>query len=281
MRLAWPIGMVHLTARALPGTLLIHDWTEALELWRRLVRAFPDARAICVMPNHVHVLAPDDHARRRLSGVMSGFARWRGHHRAQDAACWQPQPAVEPMSDESHERRMIRYILLNPCRGGLVADPLAWPLSLHRDLVGLGDPARRVRDPEAHHRYVSSDPTVGVEGTDLPVLSPGRASLAAVEAAVGAVLRLPSADVKQRARRWLVRAAWARENVDVPTLTAWLGVTRSAIYKLLGEPPTPKTIRANPTLYAINRVIGDPRFGPLVDRGPRTTWSQWRLHRRG
>ncbi len=274
-----PAPMIHLTARALPGTLLFHDWTEALELWRRLLRAFPDARALCLMPNHPHVVTPDDHARARLTGVMSGYARWRGHHRDQDAACWQPQPRAEPIPDAAHQRRTVRYVLLNPCRGNLVADPLAWPLSLHRDLVGLGDPAWRARDPDALHRYVSSDPTVSVSGTELPGLYAGRASLDAIEAAVGAVLRLQPSDARvcPPARKLLVRAAWYRDHTDLPALAAHLGVSRSGAYKLLGTPPTRASIGEDPWLSAVLRATGDPRFPALTPRRGGAYWSDWRL----
>jgi len=274
-----PTPLVHLTARALPGTLLFHDWTEALRLWRRLLRAFPDARALCLMPNHPHVVAPDDRARQRLSAVMSGYARWRAHHRAQDGACWQPQPRAEPIPDAAHQRRTVRYVLLNPCRGGLVVDPLAWPLSLHRDLVGLGDPAWRTREPEALHRYVSSDPTASVIGTELPGLHSGPAHLDAIAAAVGAVLRIEPSDVRRvpRARRLLVRAAWYRENTDIPALADHLGIARSGAYRLLGTPPTCATIGEDPWLSAVLRVTGDPRFPALTPRRGGTRWSDWRL----
>jgi hypothetical protein len=274
-----PAPLVHLTARALPGTLLFHDWTEALELWRRLLRAFPDARALCLMPNHPHVVAPDDRARQRLSAVMSGYARWRAHHRKQDGACWQPQPRAEPIPDAAHQRRTVRYVLLNPCRGNLVEDPLAWPLSLHRDLVGLGDPARRAREPEALHRYVSSDPTVSITGTELPGLYAGPARLDAIETAVGAVLRLQPGDLLNHAhaRTLLVRAAWYRENTDMPALADHLGLARSGAYRLLGAAPARAAIREDPWLSAVLRVTGDPRFPALTPRRGGARWSEWRL----
>lgn len=271
----------HVTARSVAG-LLFHDFTEALALWRRLVAAFPEAPALCLMPNHPHVIAAAEGARERMSGVMSGYARWRGHRRGQDAHCWQPQPAVELLPDADHLRRSIRYVLLNPCRGGLVDDPLAWPLSTHRDLVGLGDPRLRVRNPEQHHAYVSADPTVSLTGTELPGRQAGAASLAAVEAAVGAVLRMEPDEVRgtPRGRRLCVRAAWIRENTDPEALGAWLGITRTRVYAILQGPPSRTKVEADPMLAAVLRVIGDPRFGPLTlpPRANPTRWAGWRLN---
>lgn len=75
----------------------------------------------------------------------------------------------------------MRYVHLNPCRAGLASDPLSWPWSTHRGLIGaeldpwvttealagaLGRPARGLG--EWLHGYISGDSTVAVEGTELP-----------------------------------------------------------------------------------------------------------------
>lgn len=268
----------HFVARALQGTLLFHDWTEALELWDRLRRAFPDARAICLMPNHVHIVAETEGGRRRLSAVMSGFARWRGSYRGQDAHCWEPQPTPRDLPDDAHLRRTIRYVLLNPCRGDLVSDPLAWALSTHRDHVGLGDPALKVRTPDKFHAWVSGDPSVRVEGTPLPELVLG-APLPAIEVAVGAVLRLiPEAVRKTAAGRRLCLRAAAMSDVSDPRLLAdWLSVDRSLVQRRLVGLPSRRDLEREPLLLAVLKVAGDPRFGPLqLRRGADPTrWSGW------
>ena len=182
--------MDHIVARSTPGTLLFRTWTEAQNLWDRLVE-IPAISALVLMPNHIHLLAPDvseqDFTRR-----MSGYARWRTHRRGVRGPVWQPHPPFHEMPDSSHTRRTRRYIHLNPCRAGLVDDPLAWPFSTHRDATGLTVDAvvKRSGDAVAFHAYVSADPTVCVEGTWLPQGSAGpRTSLDEVEAAVSALTR--------------------------------------------------------------------------------------------
>lgn len=272
--------VVHLVARSSAG-LLFHDWTEALALWRRLLAAFPEARAVCVMPNHTHVLAGEADARARMSAVMSGFARWRAHRRGGDGACWAPQPAPVPVKDGEHLRRTERYVLLNPCRGRLATDPLAWPLSTHRDLCGFGQLGRRVRDPARLHAYVSSDPKVSLVGTELPGLALGSAPLPAIEAAVSAVLRLEPAEVRARteARRLAIRAAWMRENTDVGLLGAWMATSRRTVYRALSPTPTRARLDTDPQLGAVMRAVGDPRFDALAPRPrvDRTRWEGWRV----
>lgn len=273
--------LVHLAARALPGTLLFHTWTEALALWRRLIDAFPDALGICVMPNHVHLLVPAEGARARLAGVMSGYARWRGHHRGERGDCWEPAPPPVGLADDDPKRvrRTLRYIHLNPCRGALAGDPLSWPLSTHRDAVGLGDPRRREREPGRFHEFVSADPTVSLVGTELPGLHRGAARLDEVEAAVGAVLRLQPREVRALApaRRLLLRAARVCE-VDLDAIRDHLRLGRSQAFHLSRALPTSRDVDQEPLLYTVLRVVGDPRFAPLA-LSPRldpTTWRGWR-----
>ena len=71
--------MHHIVARSTLGTLLFRTWTEAQNLWDRLVE-IPAISALVLMPNHIHLLAPDvseqDFTRR-----MSGYARWWNHRR--------------------------------------------------------------------------------------------------------------------------------------------------------------------------------------------------------
>ena len=267
---------VHLVARALPHTLLFHDWCEALSLWRRLVATVPKARAVCVMPNHVHLVTTDPLARAKLSKLMSGFARWRSHKRgSQSATCWQPQPEIRPVADIKHLRRTIRYVLLNPCRGGLASDPLRWPLSNHRDLTGLAIDFAADGEPERLHRYVSSDPSVSLAGTELPAKHRGHAPLAVVEAAVGSVLRLAPTELTATAfsTRVLVRAATVCESAGVARLAQHTGWSRSWVYQQLNPPEMPD-IRGDRALTCVMRVIGDPRFGSLT-LAPRATPTRW------
>jgi hypothetical protein len=161
-------------------SLVEHD--VASWLWGRLRRAFPDALSAGLMPDHVHVFTPardEDDARLRLSCVCNGLRRTRGRGAL---ITWDPASAEEVSDDPQKVGRQVRYVALNPCREKLVADPLSWIWSTHRDLVGaVLDPwvpverlARalrcRSRDfPQRHHQYVSADPSACVSGTAFPL----------------------------------------------------------------------------------------------------------------
>lgn len=274
-----PSSRFHFVARALPGTLLFHDWTEALALWERLVVAFPDADALCLMPNHPHIVSADAHGRAKLSRVMSAFARWRAARRKDSTgSCWMPQPDPVEIPDEKHLRRTIRYVLLNPCRGGLAADPLAWPLSNHRDLVGLGTRFAAVPQPVRFHTFVSSDTTVALVGSTLPGGYRGRATTDEIVRAVSSILRIQPAEMfsNRFATETFVTLA-ARCEMSVNEIAATTGRLPSAIYARLTRSAKAAT-PVEKVVLTCERVIGDSRFNAL-DRfylGPAYRWDQWK-----
>ena len=174
---------VHIVARTLMGTPVFSDPAFADDLWASMRRGAPDAVAACLMPDHLHqIVAARDHVAVRLGLAkrLGAFARQHGY-----AQLWDHVPDVQPIADAKHLMRQVRYIHLNPCRAGLVADPLCWRYSTHRDAIGASldpwvAPARLARClqyrgsdfPRWFHKYVSSDPCVHVSGTPSPVPAP-------------------------------------------------------------------------------------------------------------
>ncbi len=81
--------MFHLVARSVEGPLFC-SWFEGVVLWEILVDAFPELIALCVMPDHLHLILPHDDPDRRLGRAMAAFARWRNRHRGRSGPVWQP-----------------------------------------------------------------------------------------------------------------------------------------------------------------------------------------------
>jgi hypothetical protein len=169
--------MLHLTARV--ASLPLHHEDTGSWLWRYLRAAFPQALAVVLMPDHLHMILSSVEA----SLVEQRLARLLGHFgRSFDvrSALARVAPA-EAIRSQAALARHIRYVALNPCRAALASCPLEWPWSTHRDLIGACvDPwvtADRLaaalgvsrRDFEArHHAYVSGDPHASVTGTPFP-----------------------------------------------------------------------------------------------------------------
>ncbi len=267
--------MLHRVAHSVPPGWLIHDWREALELWTRLLALGP-AKAIAIMPDHVH------HAARSIDpdawhGVMSGYARWRNHHRDEPGRrVWLPSPPPEEIKGAKHLQRTVRYVHLNPCRDKLAPDPLAWPFTTHLDAVGLAVPGvlPRHRDPPWFHAYVSGDPSVRTEGTDLPYGRHGMAppTVTEVEAAVSALTRTPLDDLRTRgpARTLFIQALLSLTTLTKSAIAAEIGVSHSTVVRASEIP--------SPTLAVIERVLGDTRFEPLYD-GDLTWQPAWQRYR--
>lgn len=250
----------HLTALSRRETKLFHDHHEANALWRILLRTVPDPVAVCLMPDHVHLMHALD-VSSRLRDVMSAYARWRNHAWGTSGPVWYPLEPAERVKRGKKLQRSVRYVHLNPCRKRrpLVPDPLAWPWSTHGDAVGLS-PAPVVppaRDVRSFHRYVSSDPSVHVEGTDLPVTpQPGRHGfeLGDLAEAYCALFRQPWPVLTRKGAHRARFLALARLACERPQrdLAAFCRVSRTRVSKV--EPVH------QPWMSLVLRVTADPRF---------------------
>ena len=257
-----PLAMQHLIAHSVPPHWLIHDWHEAAELWTRVLALGPIHAAV-IMPDHVHIVMRSPRWPAWL-GCLSGYARWRNHRRGeQGRAVWLPAPPPEPLRSRKHLDRSVRYVHLNPCRDRLVGDPLAWAYSTHRDAVGLAMPGAIAthHDPPSLHAYVSSDPSVAVEGTELPYGMGGLRdhSVQSIEAAVSNLTRTTLDGLQRRgpARTLLIQALVALTPLSDRAIARQLGLSPSAVHQTLPIPGA--------ALAKVERVLGDRRFSPLYD----------------
>jgi REP element-mobilizing transposase RayT len=277
--------MFHLVARAVHGTVLFRDHVEAAELWAAITRAVGGLVALCLMPDHVHLITERD-ASAALGHAMQGFAQWRNHHRREEGSVWQRQPPAEDLADEQKVRRAVRYVHLNPCRAGLVSDPLAWAWSTHRDAVGLvARPViERAHDPARFHRYVSADPHVAVEGTELPAFQLGKVAWADVVEAVGAVSRVTQEAllVRGRPRTLAARTAWACDLREATVIARGLNMSERSVRRVVAGVRDRAARQRDADLAACVRVIGDPRFAslPTFDLRGTPEWRAWSRRKR-
>ena len=124
---------VHLTAHVQTERDLCRPAAFGFELWAHLRSGWPNALAACLMPNHLHLLTdtPDpEQERYKLARVLGALTRGAGR------GAWRPVRVLEPIADRKTLARVVRYVVLNAPRAGLVSDPLEWPWSTHRGVVG-------------------------------------------------------------------------------------------------------------------------------------------------
>jgi REP element-mobilizing transposase RayT len=258
--------ILHAAHRAAEGRrALIGSWREARELWRRVTGAVR-VHALVLMLDHLHALFEDSQLNAYRS-ALRGFALWLNRARGTSGAVFEHHARPVPVRAGNHLRRTVRYVLLNPCRAGLVGDPLAWAFSTHSDAVGLAWPAcrRADRDPDGFHAWVSSDSAVAVGGTLLPrgtrragrsgVLQP--AELVEIAAAVSAITRTPTEHLQRRgpARSLLLQSARVLSTATLREIAEFAGVHRMTVMRV----PTTRDRR----IALIERVLGDPRFCAL------------------
>lgn len=282
--------MFHLVAHSRPGRLLFRTWVEGLRLFNMLLDAFPELHALVVMPDHIHIVGPSSDEAGRLCSVMSGYARWLDHARGghDGALLWAPAPPAAFLADEQKQWRNIRYVHLNPCRNGLTNDPLVWPLSTHRDWLGLSDRVVEAASSmkESFHSYVSSDSSVAVNGTPLPRLRYDSFNLMDIRDAVSAVMRWPiDQKPSPRVKALFVRAAQAHGVLDSKGMPAAIGALldlgRTRVHLLRKHVPVRGGTFADLVLGAVVRVVGDSRLEPLLSGDLRRlpSWKEYRSRR--
>jgi hypothetical protein len=258
--------MFHHVARAVPGRLLWYRDVDGLVLFDGLCRTFPELTALCLMPDHFHLLLPHADPDNRLYRALVGYACYTSARLGVPGPLWVTHPAAVALPDATHVRRTLRYVHLNPCRARLVADPLAWPFSTHRDAVGFAaQPViAAVNDPEAFHRHVSGDPSVDTAGTPLPAAPFEAVSADQVASAVASVFRVTEEAVGMRhpARRAFVRAAtfFGLPSADI---ARFAGITEGQRWRIARQAPTRGGRVDDPVLQACIRASGDPRFTAL------------------
>jgi hypothetical protein len=226
------------------------------------------------MPNHVHLILKSDSpeaARSALTLAVRGLLRGAGTR-----GLWQPLPPPSPIPDHKHLLRQIRYVHLNPCRDGLAPDPLCWPWSTHRGLVGgeyqpWVEPrvlSRALSMPHTGfvawiHGYVSADPSVALCGTPLPAVEPKHAlplvSLAAIRDAVLSAAPLAS---KAALRGAFVLLGGAQGFHDHALLSRALGITHQHTLRLA-------KYRNDDLLRAASVCLGDARLRQHASLTPR------------
>lgn len=206
--------LLHLVARAHRSSIDVTDHDVAAWLWAAFRTRYPHALAAVLMPDQLHLLVrgEPEQARRLLVGIVGGLRRSR---RRGAALRWDRVPTPTIVPNAEHANRLVRNLHLNPCRDGLTDDPLAWPWSTHRDLVGaIADPwgdidqlARELQRPRADlrrsvHRFICGHPTVSAAAAAFPMpraIHPTLTTpLSYIASAVASATRTTPDDIRRR-----------------------------------------------------------------------------------
>lgn len=114
--------------------------------------------AFCWMTNHIHALIEvgDAPLGRFMQRVASQYARFLQRRIETTGHLFERRYHAVLVDTERYLLELVRYIHLNPVRGGLARDPADFEWSSHRDYLGL-----------AHRPWVRPQRTLSMLGNDL------------------------------------------------------------------------------------------------------------------
>ncbi len=109
---------------------------DAVERWSLRCWAF------CLMPNHYHLVVrtADDTLSPAMRHVNGVYAQWWNRRHQRVGHVTQGRFKAQVVQEHRYLVAVCRYVLLNPVRAGLVADPAAWPWSSCAATLGLTEP---------------------------------------------------------------------------------------------------------------------------------------------
>jgi REP element-mobilizing transposase RayT len=142
-RLQLPGGIYHVMSRGNRKAPIFDDDDDR----RRFLDVVADAAvrydvgcyAYCLMGNHYHLLVTTrlgnlSRAMKHVNGVFTQASN-RRHRRTGHLFEGRFHSLI--VENEGYLRDVVRYVVLNPVRAGLVDHPAAWPWSSHRGTAGL------------------------------------------------------------------------------------------------------------------------------------------------
>jgi putative transposase len=139
-------GVYHVTSRGNARQAIFRDEVDYSTFLRMLAPVAADfgwlCSAFCLMPNHYHLLleVPEGSLPRGMHLLNGRYARRFNVRHERDGHLFQGPYRVEPVTRDSHFAEACRYIVLNPVRAGLVAEPGEWPWSSYRIHAGFDEP---------------------------------------------------------------------------------------------------------------------------------------------
>lgn len=160
-------GLYHVIVRGNQGNRAFLDRDDHLKCLQFLARALAEEGvtpyAYCLMPDHIHLL-PEQIGDQALAKVMrrflSGYTRYfNGRHQRSGNLFTRHQAVL--VEKETYLRDLVRYILLNPVRSGLVKTPGEYPWTCYGAYAGTRS-VGPVRPPvETALRLFGNNPRAG------------------------------------------------------------------------------------------------------------------------
>jgi REP element-mobilizing transposase RayT len=152
LRIEFPGAFYHVTSRGDRREAIYEDDEDRSAFLGVLAAVVADFEwqclAYCLMTNHYHLFVQTVHGNlskgmRQLNGV---FTQWSNRRHGRGGHLFQGRYKGILVDSDSYFREVSRYVVLNPVRAGMVADPADWPWSSYRATAGMESPLEWLAD---------------------------------------------------------------------------------------------------------------------------------------
>jgi putative transposase len=164
LRLLVPGGVYHVTSKGVARSPLFRDDEDRerfLDLLGKVVARHDWAcHAYCLMTTHYHVVVrtPNANLAVGMQQLNGAYAQGFNHRHAMRGHVLESRYGAVLIEREAHLLEAIRYVVLNPVRAGICADPEDWPWSSYCSTIGAASPCRTFLTPAWVLAHFGSDP---------------------------------------------------------------------------------------------------------------------------
>ncbi|MBN1426686.1 transposase [Candidatus Fermentibacteria bacterium] len=146
LRIDFPGGHYHITARGVAGTTIFGDDDDRLDFLARLQQLCQRfgvlVHAYCLMDTHYHLEleTPEGHLSRSMQWLNETYASAFNRRYRRSGYLFQGRFHSAVIEAESYLSALTRYIHLNPVRAGMVRRPWKYDWSSCRAYLGMVEP---------------------------------------------------------------------------------------------------------------------------------------------
>ena len=142
LRLEFCGALYHVTSRGDRREAIYEDDEDRERFLQILGRVVLDfnwiCHAYCLMDNHYHLLieTPDGNLSKGMRQLNGVFTQASNRRHGRGGHLFQGRYKAIVVDADTYLLELARYIVLNPVRAGMVADPGEWPWSSYRAMLG-------------------------------------------------------------------------------------------------------------------------------------------------
>lgn len=143
IRIEFPGALYHVTSRGNRQEAIYQDTrdrTDFCTLLGEVVTQFKWlCHGYCLMDNHYHLIieTPEGNLGKGMRQLNGVYTQLHNRRYGRVGHLFQGRYSAIVVDRDSYLLELVRYVVLNPVRAGMVSNPEAWPWSSYRAMVGV------------------------------------------------------------------------------------------------------------------------------------------------